>query len=221
MVSNQLPTPNNQLPVGEPMCRIFLTAAALWGVLSFATMAGCSSRSSKPPQAQTGGAQGSKPDKARKQAEALALNVVNSVAKSQAKADPELAKNNKGGLGGLITFITPNRITELKSGSSNTSTSSSQKNSPQPEMIAAKDQPQPKSSPRPGSPAIIRERVVSSIPYPTDPEAEDDVLNVAQNTIEQRLAELDPPVKYRPSLNEVKSEFIRKDSRSTRHLTEE
>jgi hypothetical protein len=93
--------------------------------------------------------------------------------------------------------------------------------SPPPQIIAAKESLEPKSPPRPGSPAIIRERVASSKVYESESEAEDDVLRVAQYTIEQRMAELDPPVKYRPSENEIKSEFIRKDSRTTRQPSEQ
>jgi hypothetical protein len=73
---------------------------------------------------------------------------------------------------------------------------------------------------RPGSPAIIRERVSSANLHLSDAEIEEDAFANAQNVIEQRLAELDPPLKYRPSLNEVKTEYIRKDSRSTRPPSE-
>jgi hypothetical protein len=72
---------------------------------------------------------------------------------------------------------------------------------------------------RPDSPPVIKEHVSSSLPYPTASEAEEDVLTVAQDTIERRLAELDPPVKYRPSLNELKDELLLQNSRSVRAPT--
>jgi hypothetical protein len=56
--------------------------------------------------------------------------------------------------------------------------------------------------------------VVSSIPYLNEGEAEEDALNLARDLIERRLAELDSPLQYRPSINEVKTEFIRPDSRT-------
>jgi hypothetical protein len=77
----------------------------------------------------------------------------------------------------------------------------------------------PKSPPRPGSPPVVRERVASSIPFPAEADADEDALTAAQKLIEQRLAELDPPIDYRPSLNEVRNEYLRKDSRHVRPPT--
>ncbi len=205
------------------MLRPLSIAAVFFVLLAFMLVSGCSRGPHAPP---SGGAQGSKSDRARKQAENLALNVVNGVAKSQAEAIPELAKNKKTGIGASIsTIFRPRETVQVKS-SSSTPVATNQTStvatsvpantfSPPPQIISTMDPPEPKSPPRPGSPAIIRERVISSRPYQTEAEAEDDVLNVSQNTIEQRLAELDPPVKYRPSLNEIRSEFLRKDSRAT------
>ena len=69
---------------------------------------------------------------------------------------------------------------------------------------------------RPGPTAVVRERVVSSIPYPTEAEAEDDALAQARELVEQKLAALDPPVRHKPSIGEVKADFVRKDSRTVR-----
>jgi hypothetical protein len=201
-----------------------------WGLLAIIPIGGCSASTQPPQPPQAGGAQGSKADRARTQAESLALNVVTGVAKSQAKAVPELTKKEKGGLGGIFTIIRPQDILQVKTGTSTQVSTNAAKHepesasaspSPSPQMIAMDVPLEPKSPPRPGSPAIIRERISSSIPHMSEAEAEDDVLNVAQFTIEKRMAELDPPVKYRPSVNEIKSEFIRKDSRTTRLPSEE
>ncbi|HEV3384554.1 MAG TPA: hypothetical protein VG097_07040 [Gemmata sp.] len=209
------------------MLRPLAIAAIACGALVFVLAAGCSSRAPKEPP--TGGAQGSKAERARKQAEGLALNVVNGAAKSQAKAIPSLTRREKGGVGGLFNNISPQDIAQIKSGTSPHVPSTPAKPepvsapafpSPPPQIIAAIDPLEPKSPPRPGSPAVIRERIASSAPYQSEAEAEADVLNVAQYTIERSMAELDPPVKYRPSINEIKSEFIRKDSRATRQPNE-
>jgi hypothetical protein len=53
------------------------------------------------------------------------------------------------------------------------------------------------------------------MPFSNVAEAEEDALTNARSVIEERLAKLDPPVVYRPSLNEVKNEFARKDSLTT------
>jgi hypothetical protein len=65
-------------------------------------------------------------------------------------------------------------------------------------------------------PAVVRERIKSTIPYSTEAEAEDDALTLAAELVEQKLASLDPPVKHKPSVGEVKAEFVRKDSRTVR-----
>jgi len=76
--------------------------------------------------------------------------------------------------------------------------------------------PTPKTSPRPGSTPLIRERVVSTLPYPTEAEADADALAQACDLVTRKLSELDPPVHYKPSIGEVKADFIRKDSRTVR-----
>lgn len=76
--------------------------------------------------------------------------------------------------------------------------------------------PTPKTSPRPGSTPLIRERVVSTVPYPTEAEADADALAQACDLIARKLAEQDPPVHYKPSIGEAKADFIRKDSRTVR-----
>jgi hypothetical protein len=207
------------------MCRHLLAIAVVCGLLAFVVVGGCS----RVTTVTFGGAKGSKADQARKQAEDLALNVVNGIAKSQAKAVPELTqsgKNSQPGKSTMIvstgvskgTVISPNDDTPVKTPvptPAAPSTPQSVSSSSSPKMTAVKDFMSPKSSPRPGSPAIIKERVVSAIPYANKAEAEDDAFTSARDAIERRLAELDPPVRYRPSLNEIRNEFARKDSQTT------
>ena len=57
---------------------------------------------------------------------------------------------------------------------------------------------------------------MSTLPYPTEAEAEEDALTQARELVEQKLAALDPPVRHKISINEVKAEFVRKDSRTVR-----
>ncbi|MCI0701572.1 MAG: hypothetical protein L0241_10860 [Planctomycetia bacterium] len=182
---------------------------------------GCASRA---PQA--GGAAGSKPEKARKNAEMLAFNAVNGAASQQAKSVPEIRESrNVPFLWGKVVI---NRDTgDISLASGKTSVAAPAPPAPptpphppaipkQPEQQIVKGPPAPKSNPRPGSPPVIRERVVSTMPYLTEKEADDDALAQACDTVERKLAQLDPPVRYKPSVAEVQTEFIRKDSRTVR-----
>jgi hypothetical protein len=150
-----------------------------------------------PPAQQGGGSSASKAEKARKDAEALALDAVNGAASAQAQAVPgATARRDKD-----IPFhvaIGPNRV------------------EPGAKMPAVAPVPSaPKSSPRPGSATVVRERVASAVAA-TESEAETDALARACELVAQKLGELDPPVRYKPSAAEVKAEFLRKDSRTVR-----
>jgi hypothetical protein len=218
------------------MRRSVLTAAVISGLLMVALSWGCKRAVVQPP----GGSAGSKSERARKQAEAMALNVVDSVAKAQARAIPELAKGNGSNSGGIVViapsdgnFVSPKPlppVTPQPIISYSPASGSSMKDLPgkgsdgkeeSGKISSIKDFSNTKSSPRPGSPAIIKVRVKSTIAYVKEGDAEDDALNQARDDIEQQLANLDPPVRYKPSLNEVKNEFARKDSRTVRPLTSE
>ena len=139
-------------------------------------------------------AQGAKPDAARKQAESLALSGVKGAAEAQATIF--IAANVRE------RDQNPTRITPSLG--------------PAPSTPTTLDLPQPKALPRPGTPPIIRVRVVSVVPSANESDADKDALTAAQDAIERGLAELDPPVRYRPSTNEVEKEFLRRDSRTVR-----
>jgi len=160
-----------------------LTFAVVFGLT-----AGC--QRVTPP----GGASGSRPDAARRQAEKLALNAVNGAAEAQtevfiaaANLNPPAAPNAP---------VPPKLVINI------------------PSLAPVPDLPEPKSPPRAGPPPIIRERVVSAVPSATESDAEKEAITAARDIIERRLLELDPPVKYRPSENEVRQEFLRRDSRT-------
>jgi hypothetical protein len=79
--------------------------------------------------------------------------------------------------------------------------------------------PAPQSQPR--TSAVVRERVASSLPYPTEADADEDAVAQACEVVARKLSELDPPVHYRPSPAEVRAEFLRKDSRTVRGPNEQ
>jgi hypothetical protein len=83
-----------------------------------------------------------------------------------------------------------------------------------PPVAKPKGPPTPKTPPRTTAP-IVRERVVSGIAA-TEAEADDDAVERVRDLIALKLSQLDPPVDYKPSANEVRAEFIRKESRTVR-----
>ncbi len=137
-------------------------------------LAGCAQK--QPP---AGGSSNSRAEKARKDAESLAVNAMTTGAQAQAQAVPEAKAKAPNGA-----------------------------------SIASRESSAPKTTPRPGAPAVVRERIRSTMPYLTEAEAEEDALAQARALVIQKLSELDPPVRYQPSLAEVKAEYLRKDSRT-------
>lgn len=161
-----------------------------------------------------GGATGSRADKARKEAEALAVAAATGAATGYVMAHDPPRTNPGGPLGravGGVAGIAVDRTAVKPQGVGVTPAGPPGYTGP-----AVKGTQQPKAAARPGSPPVIRERVASSIPYPIEADADEDALAVARDRIEQKLAELDPPVRYRPSPNEVKNEFVRKETRTVR-----
>lgn len=195
------------------MSRIVLIA----GVLAAASYAGCHRPGSAP--VSPGGASGSKAEQARKQVEALAVRVVTNVASAQVKAGQKAEKGDSTlgkaiSVGRVVAVLVIEQLaTELAASTKPTAAS------PPPAPVAQaqpKPQSQPRTAPRPGSPPALKIRVSSAVPHANEADAEEDVLKVAQDALEKRLAELDPPVKYRPSVNELKNEFIRASTRGLR-----
>lgn len=198
-----------------------LLPIAIVGVLASLLAGGCT-RSAKPP----GGSTGSRAEQSRKNAEAVALNVVSGIANFHARTIPE-SKTATTVAPPSVTVITPNGNGKSQAPSQQapsatrqiSTTSSSPVMEPAPRVSASREAP--KAAARSSSPVVIHERVESSIPYVKESEAEEDALSIARDAIEKRLAELDPPVHYRPTLHEIRTEFVRKDSRTIREQTEE
>ena len=170
--------------------------AALLACAAIAAVAGgvgCNARRS----ASGGGSTSPKAEQARRQAEAAAVG--------GAKAAAEFAAHHTGG---------PIVATSVQG----PPTAPRPPAAPPGPSVTARPAPAP---PRPADEPVIRERVSSELPHPTEQEAEKDALEQAQRRIEEKLAELDPPVRHRPTLAEVKANYLRKDSRHPRRLTEE
>jgi hypothetical protein len=164
--------------------------------------AGCDKRDRA---ARPGGATGRKADAARKQAETLAVGGVTEAAK-RAGSIQTSARGTSSLFGEMIATATA-RVTATPIVAQTTPAPTS----------PAKTQPRTTTT-RYGAPSLVRELVWNQLPSATEAEAEADALAVAQDVIEKRLAELDPPVKYRPTPNEVKNEFIRRDTRYAKPL---
>ncbi len=205
-----------------PRLNIVLVAAVALCV----ALVGCSSKT--PPR--EGGASGSKAEKARKDAEALAVGAVKGAAEVQARAVPESAAHREIIIFGERVRIDSGMHVSVSSKSSDppkTARPGGQNRLPEPPALPAPTAPAasavrgpsgPKTAPRAGPPALFRERVKSAIPYSTEADAEEDALTQARDLVEQKLAALDPPVRHKPSLTDVKAEFVRQDSRTVRPL---
>ncbi len=149
-----------------------------------------------------GGATGSKAEKARKEAESLAIASVTEGGNSQAEALPALKVKRPGPWNVFASGpVLP------KDGK------------PAPPPVApepvVKLPPTPKAAPRPGGGLlVVHERVVSAWPHATEAEAQQDAIEVARELVEKRLAELDPPVRRKVTANEVRNEFLRESKES-------
>jgi hypothetical protein len=67
---------------------------------------------------------------------------------------------------------------------------------------------------------VIRERIVTEIPYPSEAEADDRTLDRAAEVLSQRLQQLDPPIEYLPSRAVVRNEYAVPSSRAVRRPPE-
>lgn len=83
-----------------------------------------------------------------------------------------------------------------------------------PAVPTAPSKPAQRPTFRSGAMPAIKAHVASSLPYPTEADADEDALAVAADAIHRKLGELDPPVAYRPTPTEVKHEFVRRDTRT-------
>ncbi len=169
-------------------------------------------------QPPPGGSNSSKAEKARRQAEQLAEIAVSGAAAAYARSQPQ---TEPGG-----------RLERWWRHTRQTLGLSTQEAPPPPrELLPAPVEPplilqppsresglRPKSHPRPGPPVVIRERVVNEIPRPDEVKAEEDALTVAAERLAERFAELDPPLHYYPSREEVRQEYMRRDSRDVIHF---
>ena len=154
--------------------------------------------------ARPGGASGRKADAARKQAETLALGGVTEAAK-RAESLRASARGTSSLFAKMIATSAASAVTR------GAATRVAAQTTPAPTSPA---KTQPRAAPaRYGSPLLVRELVWNQLPGASEAEAEADALAAAQDVIEKRLGELDPPVKYRPTANEVKNEFARRDTR--------
>lgn len=184
----------------------FPRASSVVAIAACAALAGCHAQPSPP---RPGGANSSRAEAARKLAEANALKAVTEVAARQAQLAPEVAVAKPGWGQRVMALVN----------SSPVSVPPPPAIVVPPPALSARDPSAPHTAPRPGSPVLIRERVCSSLPYPTAKEAEEDALAHARELIDQKLRELDPPISYLPSTGEVWTEFLRTDSRTVRGLS--
>lgn len=194
------------------VCRLRMAAFVGCALALSLVATGCNGKSS--PTNRVGGSNSPKAEAARKQAEAMAVDAVAGAANYQAFTHRELVKSSKGGVWDFVTgkpkvvVVTPPPVP----------VSATIAPTPPPAKAAAGPVTVVKTTPvpRPAGAVMIKDHVRSEAPYTTEAEAEEDALRVAADRIEQKLRELSPPIRYRPSLVVVKNEYIRRDSRAVR-----
>jgi hypothetical protein len=163
----------------------------------------------KPRPQQPGGANNPKAAAARTQAETYVVDAV----KGAASAQEQIAKSN--GAGGALTSIVPKNLPNVPVNAPVPPSSPSPESSP---WVSAGSRPQaaPASSPKTLPSVVIREKVSTEVPYPTEARADEQAILAAQERVRERLEALDPPIHYKPSLAVVKNEYVRKDTRNVR-----
>ena len=172
-----------------------LTVAVACALLAAA--GGCNKR--PPATHRAGGSTTDEAERGRQLAAALAAEAVKASAAAQAKL-PAFAK---GGTGAAVGKVGPGAVASV-----------APKMAPPPPR--AKPGPLTRTPPRPTSPVVISDKVSSAIPHMLVAEADEDALRQAQDRVEQLLRELDPPVTIRPSLEVVRSEYVRRETRTVR-----
>ena len=166
-----------------------------------------------------GGASGSRAEAARKKAESPAIAAVDGAAEAEARSNPAFAHGGSGLFSRAIAIVPQGAASQPISNASTPPERKTIIESPPPTASIVIEL-QPKVPPRAGPSPIIHARVSSFVPAANESEADEEAINAARDLVEKKLAELDPPVKYRPSANEVKNEFLRRDSRSVTTLKE-
>jgi hypothetical protein len=166
-----------------------------------------------------GGASGSRAEAARKKAESLAIAAVDGAAEAEARSNPAFAHGGSGLFSRAVAIVPQGAASQPISKASTPPERKTIIESPPPTASIVIEL-QPKAPPRAGPSPIIHARVSSFVPAANESEADEEAINAARDLVEKKLAELDPPVKYRPSANEVKNEFLRRDSRSVTTLKE-
>lgn len=164
----------------------------------------------KPRPQPPGGASNPKAQAARTQAETYVVDAV----KGAATAQNQIAKSN--GAGGALTNILPKTLP----GAPVDAPVPPSPPEARPWVSAGARSPAaPASSARVLPSVVIREKVSTDVPYPTEAKAEEEALRLATDRVKERLEALDPPVHYAPSPSVVKNEYVRKDTRNVRRPT--
>lgn len=202
-----------------------LRLLGLAGLVALAACAGCHGRST--PAA--GGANNRKAREGREAAQELALAGVKGAADAQVAAHPGLEKK---GMGARIKELV---VSHLPGGPAPVSAPAPAPPPPAPPapapapppvrasavvVVSAAKSPAPADEAKPSGAVVIREKVASGIPYPTEAEADDDAVERAAEKIEERLRALDPPVLFRPTPGVVRNEYLRRRSREVRDPNE-
>jgi hypothetical protein len=198
-----------------------------WGAVG-ALVLGAVGCNSEPPS-KAGGANTPKAKENRKVAEACVLESVQSAAQQQVAMHPEVNRKNalvraeervEGWFGFAQSVGAAANPPQAVAPPSAPVKPPIVLQQPPPAVVAARSEPSPRHGPRRAGPVVFSEKVTTEIPYPSEAEAELRTVEQAQNLIERKLHELDPPVDYRPPVAVVRNEYLKRDSKLVRLPTE-
>ncbi|MFO0797181.1 MAG: hypothetical protein U0804_06855 [Gemmataceae bacterium] len=180
-----------------------------------------------PRSPSEGGARTPKAQENRKLAENLAVAAAVGAATAEVAAHPELEKKTLASRvkAGIEVLLHPEQRvstpvpTPVPTPPPAPTPPAAPTPPPPPEQVVRVEL-EVKPVPPPTGSVLVRERVTSELPLPTEAEAEEATLQAAATRVREAFAKLDPPLDYTPSPAAVKAEFLRRDTRLVRPPTE-
>lgn len=197
---------------------------ALAAVVAALAAAGCGG--ARQPAA--GGSNSPKAQETRKLAESYALAASVGAATAEVTAHPEMEKKSAWakGMAWVRDHMPGTKVSAPAPPAAPPATTppSAQPTPPPPptvvQVVRVELAAPPAPVPPPSGSVLVRERVASEIPQPTETEADEAAVEIAAKRLSEAFAKLDPPLDYHPSPAAVKTDFLKRGSRHVRPPTD-
>lgn len=193
---------------------------ALAAVVAVLAAAGCGG--GRQPAA--GGSNSPKAQETRKLAESYALAASVGAATAEVAAHPEMKKQSawEKGMAWVRDHIPGSKVSTPVPPAAPPAAPAPPAPPPPTvvQVVRVEVAPTPAPVPPPSGSVLVRERVASEIPQPTEAEAEEAAVEIAAKRLSEAFAKLDPPLDYHPSPAAVKTDFLKRGSRHVRPPTD-